>query len=129
MSRAFLKKLRGSEAVSRSGSDYSLDLGECACYVVYLVRRNTQLPCNLRQGKNAANRALACWNFFNRQGMVTTGESERSNHVAYAGPLNIVEIEDLQSIRRRHDVAYHDSGAANPPFLRKPYRLIAQDVR
>src|SRR5438552_2868200 len=117
---------------SRSRSDYSLDFGKGARYVMYRLRRDAQLPRNLRQRKDAPNCQFAIGrslNRFDHQSVVTTGKPQCSNHVAYSGPLDIVKVEDFQSIRWRHDVAYDNFAAANAAFPRKLYRSFAQNVR
>src|SRR3979409_513003 len=98
---------------------------------MYLLRCYAQLARNLRQGKDAADRLLVTrrsFDRFNRQRMLTAGKSQRGNHVSHTSPLQLVEVEDFQSIRWRHDIAYDNLAVSHTAFLRKLYRSFAQDV-
>src|SRR5664279_38820 len=97
-----------------------------------LLRRYTQLLRDARQAKDAADGPVRPVPFpgrFNCQRVLTAGTLEGRDHVTDTRALHIVEVEDLETIGRRHDVANGNLVVVKAALLRKLDRSFAQDIR
>ncbi len=107
-----------------------LDFGEGPGNIVHLLHGNAEAPPDLRQREYPAERVpiRRPLGRVDDERVLSADESQRCDHVADAGAEHIAQLQDLQPVGRRHDVAHRYLVVADASRLGELHRSLAQDV-
>src|SRR5438445_3848918 len=101
-----------------------LDLREGERHLAARLHRHAQLAGDLRDREDAAHHRFG----MHHERVLAAGAAQRLQHVADAGALDFGQLDDLDALRRGHDVAHGELVAPPPPPGGGEHRPLAEEV-